>query len=72
MSRRRSAFHQPEVTQLSFACLVSVETVQDKIWNQKGSLIIATFTVFARQLDARHVVSGSLDDAGKTTTLHRA
>ena len=42
------AFHQPEVTQLSFACLVSVETVQDKIWNQKGSLNIATFTEYTR------------------------
>ena len=28
-----------------FACPVNVETAQDKNWNQKGSLNIATFTL---------------------------
>ena len=37
------AFHQPEEAQQLFAYPVSDETVQDKIWNQKGSLNTATF-----------------------------
>ena len=37
-----NAFHQLEETQQLFACAVSVETVPNKIWNQEGSLNIAT------------------------------
>ena len=44
-------------TQQLFACPVNVETVPNKIWNQKGSLNIATSPstpeLFARKLDAR-------------------
>ena len=44
------AFHQREETQQLFACTVSVETVSIKIWNQKGSLNIATFAEYTRTL----------------------
>ena len=44
------AFHQAEETQQLSACTVSVETVPIKIWNQKGSLSIATFAEYTRTL----------------------
>ena len=44
------AFHQREETKQLFACPVSVQTVPIKIWNQKGSLNIATFAEHTRTL----------------------
>ena len=44
------AFHQREETQQLFACPVSIETVPNKIWNQKGSLNIATLAEYTRTL----------------------
>ena len=52
------AFHQPEEAQQLFACPVSDETVQDKIWNQKGSLNTATFRrELQNRLDADSVTN---------------
>ena len=44
------ASHQREEAQQFLACLVSVKTVPVKIWNQKGSLNIATFAEYTRTL----------------------
>ena len=71
MSRRRSAempFTSVKRPQQLFACPVSVETVPIKIWNQKGSLSIATVAEYTRTLCNANSMPDLSCPAGMTQT----
>ena len=68
------AFRQHEERQQLFACPVSVKTVPIKIWNQKGSLNVATFAEYTRTLctQTRCSMLSCLAGVPKTQSAFRA